>query len=112
MSVNLPELQHAILSSGLVNWLRAPDKYKAINLRLEHLNKSCKIKIKYYKNSTYNTNIIFNQVCLLNMTVKMLYSKIEYIFSEEMLGAYMWAEADFDMFILAWNLYSSNLAIL
>src|SRR6266568_7792166 len=95
MSVNLPELQHAILSSGLVNWLRAPDKYKAINLRLEHLNKSCKIKMKCYKNSTYDTDIIFNRVCLSNTIVRILCSKMEYIFSEEMLGAYMWAEADF-----------------
>ena len=99
--VNSPKLQYAILFSGLVNWLRAPNKHKAINLRLEHLNKSCKIKIKYYKNSTYNTNIIFNQVCLLNMTVKMLYSKIEYIFSEEMLGAYIQVKADLNMFTLA-----------
>ena len=60
MSVNSPKLQHAILSFGLVNWLGAPNKYKAINFRLEHLNKNYKIKIKCYKNSTYNIDIIFN----------------------------------------------------
>ena len=42
----------------------------------------------------------------------MLYSKIEYIFSKEMLSAYIRAMADLNIFILAWNLYSSNLAIL
>ena len=45
-SVNSPELQHAILSSGLVNWLGAPDRHKAIDLGLEHLNGSCKIEMK------------------------------------------------------------------
>ena len=66
MSVNSPELQYVILSFGLVNWLKTPDKYKAINLGLEYLYKSCKIKIKYYKNLTYNMDIIFNQVYLFN----------------------------------------------
>ena len=60
MLVNLPKLQYAILSFRLVNWLKALDKYKAINLGLKYLNKSCKIKIKCYKNFTYNIDIIFN----------------------------------------------------
>ena len=46
------------------------------------------------------------------MTVKILYNKMEYIFSKEMLGAYMWVEADLDIFIFAQNLYFSNLVIL
>ncbi|XTI93966.1 hypothetical protein V2W45_1188595, partial [Cenococcum geophilum] len=58
-----------------------PNTHKAINLRLEYLNSSYKIKIKCYKNSTYNTNIIFNRVYLLNATVRTVYNKIEYIFS-------------------------------
>ena len=66
-SVNSPELQHAILSSGLVNWLGAPDRHKAIDLGLEHLNGSCKIEMKCYKNLTYNINIIFNWVYLSNI---------------------------------------------
>ncbi len=60
MSVNLPKLQYAILSSGLINWLKILDKYKAINLGLKHLNGNYKIEIKCYKNSTYNIDIIFN----------------------------------------------------
>ena len=96
----MPKLQHIILSSRLVNWLRAPDKYKAINLRLKYLNRSYKIKIKYYKNSTYNIDIIFNQVYLLNIIVRILYSKIEYTFSKKILGAYTQAKADLNIFII------------
>ena len=108
--VNLPELQYIILSFRLVNQLRAPDKYKAINFRLEYLNRSYKIKIKYYKNSTCDIDIIFNRVYLLNTIVKILRSKIEYIFSKEILGAYTQVKADLNIFILARNLYSGNLA--
>jgi len=96
----------------LVNWLRALDKYKAIDFRLEHLNRNYKIEMKYYKNFIYDIDIIFNRVCLSNITVKILHSKIEYIFGKEMSNAHMWAEADLNMFTLAQNLYSGNLVIL
>jgi len=86
--------------------------YKAINLKLEYLNSSCKIKIKCYKNSTYDTNIIFNRVCLLNATVKTVCGKIEHIFSEEILDAYTLASTELDMFLLTYTIYLSNLAIL
>ncbi len=46
------------------------------------------------------------------MIVKILRSKMEYIFGEEMLGAYMRAKADFNIFTLAQNLYSGNLVTL
>ena len=42
----------------------------------------------------------------------MLYNKMEYIFSEEMSGTYIQAKVDLNIFIFAWNLYSSNLATL
>ena len=86
--------------------------YKAVNLRLEYLNGSYKIKIKCYKNSTYNTNIIFNRVCLLNATVRTVYSKMEYIFSKEMLGTYTRASTELNIFLLTYIIYLSNLAIL
>ena len=86
--------------------------YKAVNLRLEYLNSSYKIEIKYYKNSTYNTNIIFNRVCLLNAMVRTVRSKIEYTFSEEILGAYTRASTELDIFLLTYIIYLSNLAIL
>ncbi|XTI84381.1 hypothetical protein V2W45_1206597, partial [Cenococcum geophilum] len=82
-----------------------PNTYKAINLRLEYLNSSCKIEIKCYKNSTYNTNIIFNRVYLLNATVRMVRSKIKHTFSEEMLGAYTRASTKLNIFLLTYTIY-------
>ena len=110
--VNLPKLQYIILASGVINWLRSPNIYKAVNLKLDYLNGSYKIKIKCYQNSTYNTNIIFNRVYLLNATVRTVCGKIEYIFGEEMSGAYMQASMELNMFLLTYIIYLSNLAIL
>jgi len=107
----LPKLQHTILALGVINWLRSPNIYKAVNLRLEHLNGSYKIKIKCYKNSTYNTDIIFNQVYLLNATVRTVRGKIEYTFGKEISGAYTQASTELNMFLLAYIIYLSNLAI-
>src|SRR6266702_7244803 len=43
--------------------------------------------------------------------VRTLYSKIEHIFGEEMLGAYTQASTELDMFLLAYTIYSSDLAV-
>jgi len=67
--------------------------------------------MKCYKNSTHNTNIIFNQVCLLNATVRTVRSKIEYIFGEEMSGAYTRASIKLNIFLLTYTIYLSDLAI-
>ena len=69
LSVNASELQHAILISDLMNWSKREITYKLINLRLEHLNNNYKIKMKCYKNSIYNVNLIFDHVCLSNTWV-------------------------------------------
>ena len=66
---------------GVINWLRSSNIYKAINFKLKYLNNSYKIEIKCYKNFTYNTNIIFNQVYLLNAKVRTVHNKMKYIFS-------------------------------
>jgi hypothetical protein len=66
-SVNTSELQHIILSSDIVNWLGRSTTYKTIDLDLKHLNSSCKIEMKCYKNLTYDIDIIFNRVCLSNL---------------------------------------------
>ncbi|XTI95264.1 hypothetical protein V2W45_1212426, partial [Cenococcum geophilum] len=84
--------------------------YKAVNFRLKYLNSSYKIKIKYYKNSTHNTNIIFNRVCLLNATVRTVRGKIKHIFSKEILSTYPQASIELNMYILAYIIYLSNLA--
>lgn len=60
--VNTPELQHAILASGLVNWHGRATTHKPIDLGLEHLNGACKIEMKCYKNSTHDTDVIFDRV--------------------------------------------------
>ncbi|XTI87264.1 hypothetical protein V2W45_1208257, partial [Cenococcum geophilum] len=85
--------------------------HKAINLRLKYLNSSYKIEIKCYKNSTHDTNIIFNRVCLLNAMVRIVRGKIKYIFSEEILGAYTRAFTELNIFLLTYTIYLSNLAI-
>jgi len=108
--VNTPELQHAILSSGLINWLGRVTIYKAINLRLKHLNSSYKIEIKCYKNSTYNIDIIFNQVCLSNTWIRALYKRVEAIFSKYMSRTYTTTTALPDIFLLTYTLFTLDLA--
>jgi len=44
--------------------------------------------------------------------VRIVYGKIEYIFSEEILGAYTRASTELNMFLLTYTIYLSNLAIL
>ena len=86
--------------------------YKAVDLGLKYLNNSYKIKMKCYKNFTHNTNIIFNWVCLLNATVRTVHSKIKYIFSKEMLSVYIQASTELNIFLLAYMIYLSDLAML
>jgi hypothetical protein len=108
--VNTPKLQHAILSSGLVNWLGRATTHKAIDLGLEHLNGSCKIEMKCYKNSTHDADITFNRVCLSNTWVRALRERLEATFGEHMPGAHTTAAAIPDMFLLARTLFTSDLA--
>ena len=109
-SVNTPELQHAILSSGLVNWHGRPATHKAIDLGLEHLNGSCKIEMKCYKNSTHDVDVIFNRVCLSNTWMGLLRSKYERAFGEEMSGAHTTAETVLDITLVARNIFIGDLA--
>lgn len=108
--VNSPELQHAILASGLVNWPGRPTTHKPIDLSLEHLNGSCKIEMKCYKNSTHDLDITFNRVCLSNTWVRALRDKVEGVFGEDMPGHHTIADAALDMFLLAHTLFISELA--
>ena len=48
--VNTPELQHAILAAGLLNWPGRATGHKPIDLSLEHLNAGVKIDMQCYKN--------------------------------------------------------------
>jgi hypothetical protein len=38
-----------------------------MDLGLEYLNNSYKINLKVFKNLIYNTDIIFNRICLINI---------------------------------------------
>jgi hypothetical protein len=105
-----PELQHAILASGIVNWLGRPSTHKAIDLGLEHDNGKLKINMKCYQNSTHNTDAIFDRVCLTNTFVGALRNLLEGTFGEEMSGAHTVSSTVEDMFALARKVFADNLA--
>ena len=108
--VNTPELQHAILAAGLVNWPGRASAHKAIDLSLEHLNAGVKIDMECYKNSTHDLDIIFGRVCLSNTFVRELRQQMESAFSPFMPSAHTTPSARLDMFSLARSLFSSKLA--
>ena len=66
--------------------------------------------MKCYKNLTHNIDITFNQVCLSNTWVRVLYKRVEAIFSEYMPGTYTTAAVLLDMFLLACTLFTLDLA--
>ena len=109
-SANSPELQQAILASGLVNWPGQESTFKAIDLALEHLNWSCKLDLRNYKNSTHDIDIIFRRATLCNTTVRALREKLETFFGEAMPSTHTSAAAVSDMFLLAWTLYVGDYA--
>ncbi|XTI85256.1 hypothetical protein V2W45_1220781, partial [Cenococcum geophilum] len=84
--------------------------YKAINLRLKYLNGSYKIKIKCYKNLTYNIDIIFNRVYLSNTLVRALCKRVEAIFGEHMPRTYTTTTTLPDIFLLAYTIFTLDLA--
>ena len=108
--INTPKLQYIILSSRLINQLNRATIYKVINFRLKYLNGSYKIKIKYYKNLTYNIDIIFNRVYLFNTWVRALRKRVEAIFSEHIPGTYTTTTILLDMFLLTYTLFTLDLA--
>ena len=108
--VNTPELQRAILASGLVNWPGRSNSHKPIDLSLEHLNCGCKIEMQCYKNSTHDVDMIFDRVCLCNTWIRNLRQSLESVFGVFMPDAHIAASAVLDMFSLARRLLASDLA--
>lgn len=106
-----PELQHAILASGIVNWPGKESTHKPVDLGLEHDNGKLKINMKCYQNSTHDTDLIFDRVCLTNTFMGALRTLIEGIFGETMSGAHTTASATLDMFTLARNIFTGDLAM-
>jgi len=66
--------------------------------------------MKCYKNLTYNVDIIFNRVCLSNTWVRALRKRVEAIFSEHIPKTYTTATVLLDMFLLAYTLFTLDLA--
>jgi hypothetical protein len=108
--VNTPELQHAILASGIINWQGKATTHKPIDLGQEHLNLSVATSIRSYKNSTHDIDIIFDRLCLVNTWVGALRTVLEETFGEHMPGAHTTANVNEDIFLLARRLFISELA--
>jgi hypothetical protein len=108
--VNTPELQRAILASGLVNWQGKSASHKAIDLGMEHLNANCKIEMKSYKNSTHDIDVSFDRVCLTNTWVRFLRSKLEGVFGRPISGSHTSASTALEVFSLARSLFTSDLS--
>jgi hypothetical protein len=109
-SVNTPRLQHAILASGIVNWHGRATTHKPIDLGHEHMNGAIAISLRSYKNSTHDTNIVFNRMCLANTWIGTLREKLEQTFGEEMSGAHTTLNVAADIFLLARTIFLGDLA--
>jgi hypothetical protein len=102
---NTSELQQAILSSGLVNWLGRESTFKPIDLALEHLNLHCKLDLRNFKNSTHDIEVVFQRTALCNTWLRDVRRQFESTFGEPMSGAHTSSQAVPDMFYLAWSLF-------
>jgi len=109
-SANSPELQRAILSSGLVNWVGRESTFKAIDLALEHLNCHCKLDLRNFKNSTHDIAIVFQRTALCNTWLRDVRNQFESTFGETMTGQHTTTAAVPDMFLLAWTLFVDGYA--
>jgi hypothetical protein len=108
--VNTPELQRAILSSGLVNWPGNSTTFKPIDLGLEHLNGSTKIEMNCYRNSTHDFDLILSRVSLSNNKIRQLRAKLEDAFGNTMSDAHTTAKVVQEMFLVASNVFIGDLA--
>jgi hypothetical protein len=109
-SANAPELQRAILASGLVNWVGRDATFKPIDLALEHLNCYCKLDLRNFKNSTHDIEVVFQRTALCNTWIRDVRNQLEGRFGESMSGAHTTAAAIPDMFLLAWTLFVGGYA--
>ena len=109
-SANAPELQRAILSSGLVNWVGRESTFKPIDLALEHLNCHCKLDLRNFKNSTHDIAVVFQRTALCNTWLRDVRSQFEGVFGEAMSGLHTSTAVIPDMFLLAWTLFVGGYA--
>lgn len=103
-------LRHSIMTADLVNWPGRPGCFKAIDLGMKHLNGGCKMKMKCYKNSTKDTHLIFDRVCLSNTWVHSLRRELETAFDHPARGDHTRASTILKIFSTARSLLTSGLA--
>lgn len=79
-SVSDPELQYAILGSGLVNITGRGGTFEAIDVALEHVNAMYHIDMKMRKNSTHDMDKTFRNVALASSYTTVLRAAVESAF--------------------------------
>jgi hypothetical protein len=94
-------LQRAILASGLVNWRGQSDTNKPVDLGLEHNNGSIKDNIQRQKNSTRDTDAIFDKMCLANATFAVVRGHLEQVFGVHTPDDHSATPAILDVYALA-----------
>jgi hypothetical protein len=68
------------------------------------------MEIKYFKNSIYNINIIFDRIHLTSITIRYLRIQIKNIFGKYIPGDYISVSADINIYLLFIILLDKKLA--
>lgn len=105
-----PELQRAILAARLVNQTSNDDSQKPIDLSLEYLNNGIKNGVKYYKNSTYDRDIILDRIYRTNTFVGKVSTVLEKYFSEYISDSYTTISIRLDIYTRATTLVNDSLS--
>jgi hypothetical protein len=108
--VSDPELQHAILGSGLVNIAGRGNTFKAIDVALEHVNAMYHIDMKMRKNSTHDVDKTFRRVALASSYTTTLRATVESAFGRSPNNEHTTKDARRDIFALAMLLLDSSCA--
>jgi hypothetical protein len=104
-----PVLQDAILGTGLVNWTGKPDHWKGTDQGQEHMNLQIATSFRNYKNSTHDTDIVFDRICLTSSATAGVRTVVERAFGEHMPGSHSIASTRLDTFMLSSHLFNEGL---
>ena len=99
------ELQRAILASGIVDWLGRRTTFKPIDLSLKHFNGANNVKMKCYKNSTYDIDIIFNRVYTSTTSIHAIRSILKIQSGGNMPGTHTTVDISNDIFNRAYRIW-------
>jgi hypothetical protein len=108
--VSDPELQRAVLGSGLVNIAGRGNTFKAIDVALEHVNAMYHIDMKMRKNSTHDVDKTFRRVALASSYTTTLRATVESAFGRPPNNEHTIKDARRDLFALAMLLLDSGCA--